>query len=202
MSARTQPELSERFTAGSGKVAHLFRRLDARTLKILSVKRRRAGRLDVGARASSLTLDLHAVGLTAVHSHGYGACAGVSPAFWRGRPRAPARAPAQSPLARRSNLITPPPPSGGSCARPSHATDRLDRPRLHLAWPWLGVGAAVSVERTRNPRPCEASIWSAQLRPYTQHTRCCDAEVRTYTHTHDAECIEHTLSHRHALSTQ
>ena len=104
----TQPERSERFTAGSGKVAHLFRRLDARALKILSVKRSRAGRLDVGARASSLTLDLHAVGLTPAHSHGYGACAGVSPAFWRGRPRAPARAPAQSPLARRSNLITHP----------------------------------------------------------------------------------------------
>ena len=100
MSARTQPERSERFTAGSGKVAHLFRRLDARTLKILSVKRRRAGRLDVGTQASSLTLDLHAVGLTAVHSHGYGlpwaACTAVcpvSPAFWRGRPRAPARVP-------------------------------------------------------------------------------------------------------------
>ena len=110
MSARTQPELSERFTAGSGKVAHLFRRLDARTLKILSVKRRRAGRLDVGTQASSLTLDLHAVGLTAVHSHGYGACTAVSPAFWRGRPRAPARVPVQSPLAvaRRCNLITPP----------------------------------------------------------------------------------------------
>ena len=98
MSARTQPELSERFTAGSGKVAHLFRRLDARTLKILSVKRRRAGRLDVGTQASSLTLDLHAVGLTAVHSHGYGACTAVSPAFWRGRPRAPARVPVQSPF--------------------------------------------------------------------------------------------------------
>ena len=59
----------ERFTVGSGEAAHLFNRLGARTLKMSPVKRRRAGRLDVGARASSLTLDLHAVGLTAVHSH-------------------------------------------------------------------------------------------------------------------------------------
>ena len=107
-SARTQPQRSERFTVGSGEVAHLFRRLGARTLKMLSVKRGRAGRLDVGGRASSLTLDLHTVGLTAVHSHGYGACTAVSPAFWRGRPRAPARARVQRPLARRCNLITPP----------------------------------------------------------------------------------------------
>ena len=39
-----------RFTVGSGEVAHLFRRLGARTLKMLSVKRGRAGRLDVRAR--------------------------------------------------------------------------------------------------------------------------------------------------------
>ena len=108
MNARTQPEWSEKLTVGSSEAAHLFRRLRARTLKMLSVKRGRAGRLDVGARASSLTLDLHTVGLTAVHSHGYGACTAVSPAFWRGRPRAPARVPVQSPLARRCNLITPP----------------------------------------------------------------------------------------------
>ena len=36
-----------RFTVGSGEAAHLFRRLRARTLKMLSVKRGRAGRLDV-----------------------------------------------------------------------------------------------------------------------------------------------------------
>jgi hypothetical protein len=36
MCARTQPECSERFTVGSGEAAHLFRRLGARTLKILS----------------------------------------------------------------------------------------------------------------------------------------------------------------------
>ena len=35
-----------RFTVGSGELAHLFRRLGARTLKMLSVKRGRAGRLD------------------------------------------------------------------------------------------------------------------------------------------------------------
>ena len=35
-SARTQPEPSERFTVGSGEAAHLFRRLRARTLKVLS----------------------------------------------------------------------------------------------------------------------------------------------------------------------
>ena len=45
-SARTQPERSEKFTVGRGEVAHLFRRLGARTLKMLSVKRGRAGRLD------------------------------------------------------------------------------------------------------------------------------------------------------------
>jgi hypothetical protein len=65
MNARTQPEWSEKLTVGSSEAAHLFRRLRARTLKMLSVKRRRAGRLDVGTRASSSTLDLHAVG----HSH-------------------------------------------------------------------------------------------------------------------------------------
>ena len=108
-SARTQPQRSERFTVGSGEAAHLFRRLRARTLKMLSVKRGRAGRLDVGTRASSSTLDLHAVGLTPAHSHAYGACAGVSPAFWRGCPQAPARVPAQSPLARRCNRIAHPP---------------------------------------------------------------------------------------------
>ena len=47
-SARTQPQRSERFTVGSGEAAHLFYRLGARTLKMLSVKRGRAGRLDVG----------------------------------------------------------------------------------------------------------------------------------------------------------
>ena len=47
MSARSQLERSGRFTVGSGEVAHLFRRLGARTLKMLSVKRGRAGRLDV-----------------------------------------------------------------------------------------------------------------------------------------------------------
>ena len=113
MNARTQPEWSEKLTVGSSEAAHLFRRLRARTLKMLSVKRGRAGRLDVETQASSLTLDLHAVGLTAVHSHGYGACTAVSPAFWRGRPRAPARVSVQSPLARRCNLITP--PYRGSC---------------------------------------------------------------------------------------
>ena len=100
MNARTQPEWSEKLTVGSGEVAHLFRRLGARTLKMLSVKRRRAGRLDVRVQPSSSALDLHAVGLTPAHSHAYGACAGVSPAFWRGRPRAPAHVSVQSPLAR------------------------------------------------------------------------------------------------------
>ena len=38
---------SERFTVGSGEAAHLFNRLGARTLKMLSVKRGRAGRFDV-----------------------------------------------------------------------------------------------------------------------------------------------------------
>ena len=117
MNARTQPEWSEKLTVGSSEAAHLFRRLRARTLKMLSVKRGRAGRLDVGARASSLTLDLHAVGLTPAHSHGYGACAGVSPAFWRGRPRAPARVPAQSPLARRCNRIAHPPTQASAAWR-------------------------------------------------------------------------------------
>ena len=51
MNARTQPEWSEKLTVGSSEAAHLFRRLRARTLKMLSVKRRRAGRLDVGTRA-------------------------------------------------------------------------------------------------------------------------------------------------------
>ena len=46
MSARSQLERTERFTVGAGEVAHIFRRLDARTLKMLSVKRGRAGRLD------------------------------------------------------------------------------------------------------------------------------------------------------------
>ena len=41
-SARTQPQRPERFAVGSGEVAHLFRRLGARTLKMLSVKRGRA----------------------------------------------------------------------------------------------------------------------------------------------------------------
>ena len=54
-SARTQPQRSERFTVGSGEAAHLFRRLGARTLKMLSVKRGRAGRLDVQFRPSSST---------------------------------------------------------------------------------------------------------------------------------------------------
>ena len=58
-SARTQPQRSERFTVGSGEVAHLFRRLGARTLKMLSVKRGRAGRLDVEAPPSSSALDRH-----------------------------------------------------------------------------------------------------------------------------------------------
>ena len=107
----------ERFTVGSGEAAHLFNRLGARTLKMSPVKRRRAGRLDVGTRASSSTLDLHAVGLTPAHSHAYGACAGVSPAFWRGCPQAPARVPAQSPLARRCNRIAHPPTQASAAWR-------------------------------------------------------------------------------------
>ena len=59
MSARTQPERSGRFTVGSGEVAHLFRRLGARTLKMLSVKRGRAGRLDAGWLPISSALDRH-----------------------------------------------------------------------------------------------------------------------------------------------
>ena len=68
-SARTQSQRSERFTVGSGEAAHLFRRLRARTLKMLSVKRGRAGRLDVQFPPSSSTLDLHAVGPLPAHSH-------------------------------------------------------------------------------------------------------------------------------------
>eukprot|EP00966_Prymnesium_polylepis_P214832 4975108-Prymnesium_polylepis.1 len=54
--------LGERFTAGSGEAAHLFRRLRARTLKMVSVKRGRAGRLDVGWLPISSALDPPASG--------------------------------------------------------------------------------------------------------------------------------------------
>ena len=66
-SARTQPQRPERFTVCSGEAAHLFNRLDARTLKMVSVKRGRAGRLDVQFPPSSSTLDLHAVGPLPAH---------------------------------------------------------------------------------------------------------------------------------------
>ena len=59
-SARTQPQRSERFTVGSGEAAHLFRRLGARTLKMLSVKRGRAGRLDARGPPISSAVDRHA----------------------------------------------------------------------------------------------------------------------------------------------
>ena len=72
---------------GSGEVAHLFRRLGARTLKMLSVKRGRAGRLDVQFYPSSSTLDLHAVGPRLTHSHLYGACVPCGPANRRSRAR-------------------------------------------------------------------------------------------------------------------
>lgn len=87
MSARTQPERSERFTAGSGKVAHLFRRLDARTLKILSVKRRHAGRLDVRVQPSSSALDLHTGGPPVWHGRVSGSCHTGGPAIRRARAR-------------------------------------------------------------------------------------------------------------------
>ena len=68
MNARTQPEWSEKLTVGSSEAAHLFRRLRARTLKMLSVKRGRAGRLDVEAPPSSSALDRHSA--ERVFSHG------------------------------------------------------------------------------------------------------------------------------------
>ena len=87
MNARTQPEWSEKLTVGSSEAAHLFRRLRARTLKMLSVKRRRAGRLDVQFYPSSSTLDLHAAGPRLTHSHSYGACVPCGPASRRSRAR-------------------------------------------------------------------------------------------------------------------
>ena len=73
-SARTQPQRSERFTVGSGEAAHLFRRLGARTLKMLSVKRGRAGRLDLGLDVGGLpissALDRHTGERILAHSTG------------------------------------------------------------------------------------------------------------------------------------
>ena len=78
MNARTQPEWSEKLTVGSSEAAHLFRRLRARTLKMLSVKRRRAGRLDVRVQPSSSALDLHTGGPPVWHGRVSRPC-GVRP---------------------------------------------------------------------------------------------------------------------------
>jgi hypothetical protein len=99
-SARTQSQRSERFTVGSGEAAHLFRRLGARTLKMLSVKRGRAGRLDVQFPPSSSTLDLHAAGPRLTHSHLYGACVPCGPVSRRSRARGVGGHWSQSPLER------------------------------------------------------------------------------------------------------
>ena len=58
---------------GSGEVAHLFRRLGARTLKMLSVKRGRAGRRRWRSPISS-ALDLHTGGPPVWHGRVSGSC--------------------------------------------------------------------------------------------------------------------------------
>ena len=100
MNARTQPEWSEKLTVGSSEAAHLFRRLRARTLKMLSVKRRRAGRLDVRVQPSSSALDLHTGGPPVWHGRVSGPCHTGGPAIRLARARRVAQTRSQSPLER------------------------------------------------------------------------------------------------------
>ena len=99
-SARTQPQRSERFTVGSGEAAHLFRRLGARTLKMLSVKHGRAGRLDVGCRDSSSALDRHTELGVLWQSRGTDLCHKTLSGAVRHRAREMGSHPSQSPLER------------------------------------------------------------------------------------------------------
>ena len=99
-SARTQPQRSERFTVGSGEAAHLFRRLGARILKMLSVKRGRAGRLDAGWLPISSAVDRHTAERVLAHSRGMNLCAKTLSGAVRHRAREMGSHPSQSPLAR------------------------------------------------------------------------------------------------------
>ena len=94
MSARSQLERSGRFTVGSGEVAHLFRRLGARTLKMLSVKRGRAGRLDAGWLPISSAVDRHTAERVLAQ------CAKTLSGAVRHRAREMGSHPSQSPLER------------------------------------------------------------------------------------------------------
>ena len=98
MSARSQLERTERFTVGAGEAAHIFRRLDARTLKMLSVKRGRAGRRDVGGVPISSALDRHTGEIVLPHSRGMDLCGKTLSGAVRQRAREMGRPPAQSPL--------------------------------------------------------------------------------------------------------
>ena len=104
MSARTQPQRSERFTVGSGEAAHLFRRLRARTLKMLSVKRRRAGRLDAGWLPISSALDRHTAERVLAHRRGMSLCAKTLSGAVRHRAREMGSHWSQSPLGRHEQL--------------------------------------------------------------------------------------------------
>jgi len=98
MNARTQPEWSEKLTVGSSETAHLFRRLRARTLKMLSVKRGRAGRRDVGGLPISSALDRHTGERVLAHSRGMNLCAKTLSGLVRQWAREMGRPPAQSPF--------------------------------------------------------------------------------------------------------
>ena len=83
---------------GSGEVAHLFRRLDARTSSTSSVKRGRAGRLDAGWLPISSALDRHTAERVLAHSRGMNLCAKTLSGFVRQRAREMGRPPVQSPF--------------------------------------------------------------------------------------------------------
>ena len=83
---------------GSGEVAHLFRRLGARTLKMLSVKRGRAGRCDVGGVPISSALDRHTAERFLAHSRGMNLGAKILSGAVRQQAREMGRPPVQSPL--------------------------------------------------------------------------------------------------------
>ena len=89
---------------GSGEVAHLFRRLGARTLKMLSVKRGRAGRLDAGWLPISSALDRHTAERVLARSRGMSLCAKTLSGAVRHRAREMGSHPSQSPVARHEQL--------------------------------------------------------------------------------------------------
>ena len=89
---------------GSGEAAHLFNRLDARTLKMVSVKRGRAGRLDVQWLPISSALDRHTGERVLAHSTGTDRRAKTLSGLVRQRAREMGSHSSQSPVARHEQL--------------------------------------------------------------------------------------------------